>query len=109
MAGGGKKLAGRLRHAPLVPFPAMLHKRRMATATGDVEEKHALPGALSRGLRSAARTIVDFALPPRCPGCGVIVGEDRQFCLTCWTSLDFHDGPARSQCSVPLPAAPSGG
>ena len=87
----------------------MLHKRQMATATGDVEEKHALPGALSRGLRTAARAIVDYALPPRCPGCGVIVGEDRQFCLTCWTSLDFLDGPACSHCSIPLPTALPGG
>lgn len=44
-------------------------------------------------------------LPPRCPGCGVIVGEDRQFCLSCWTSLDFLDGPACLHCSVPLPRA----
>jgi ComF family protein len=83
----------------------MLHKRRMATATGDVEEKQAPPGALPRGLRAAARAIVDYALPPRCPGCGVIVGEDRQFCLTCWSSLDFLDGPACSHCSIPLPTA----
>ncbi|WP_439569113.1 double zinc ribbon domain-containing protein [Sphingopyxis sp.] len=77
----------------------------MATATGDVEEKQAPPGALPRGLRAAARAIVDYALPPRCPGCGVIVGEDRQFCLTCWSSLDFLDGPACSHCSIPLPTA----
>ncbi|MGL3819714.1 double zinc ribbon domain-containing protein [Sphingopyxis sp. R3-92] len=53
--------------------------------------------------------IVDYALPPRCPGCGVIVGEDRQFCLTCWTSLYFLDGPACSLCSIPLPTALPGG
>jgi ComF family protein len=83
----------------------MLHKRRMATVTGDGEEKRAPPAAWSRGLRTAARAIADYALPPRCPGCGVIVGEDRQFCLTCWSSIDFLDGPACSQCSIPLPTA----
>jgi len=62
-----------------------------------------------RGLRKAARAVVDYALPPRCPGCGVIVGEDRQFCLTCWTSLYFLDGPACSLCSIPLPTALPGG
>ena len=61
-----------------------------------------------RLLRAAARTIADYALPPRCPGCGVIVGADRQFCLACWSSLDFLEGPACESCSIPLPAAPPG-
>ncbi len=56
-------------------------------------------------MRAAARAAVDYALPPRCPGCGIIVGEDRQFCLTCWSSLQFLDGPACTHCSVPLPGA----
>lgn len=57
--------------------------------------------AVVRVLRAA----VDYALPPRCPGCGVIVGDDRQFCVTCWSSLDFLDGPACASCSIPLPTA----
>ena len=56
-------------------------------------------------LRVAARALVDYALPPRCPGCGVIVGDDRQFCLACWSSLDFLDGPVCASCSIPLPTA----
>jgi ComF family protein len=87
----------------------MLHKRRMATATGDVEEKCVSPGAWFRGLRTVGRAVVDYALPPRCPGCGVIVGADRQFCLACWTSLEFLDGPACAHCSIPLPTALPGG
>lgn len=83
----------------------MLHKRLMATTTGKVEKDGAPAGARLGGLRVAARAIVDYALPPRCPGCGVIVGEDRQFCLTCWSSLDFLDGPSCSHCSIPLPSA----
>ncbi|WP_293643071.1 ComF family protein [Sphingopyxis sp. RIFCSPHIGHO2_12_FULL_65_19] len=87
----------------------MLHKSMMASATGDVETDGAVAGKLARGLRAAARAIVDYALPPRCPGCGVIVGEDRQFCLDCWSSLDFLDGPSCSRCSIPLPTALPGG
>ncbi len=83
----------------------MLHKSAMTTGTGDVEDAGVAAGAWRRGLRTAARAIVDYALPPRCPGCGGIVGADRQFCLTCWTSLHFLDGPACSRCSVPLPTA----
>ncbi|RYD44807.1 MAG: ComF family protein [Sphingomonadales bacterium] len=77
----------------------------MATTTGDVEKIRALAGAWRGGLRIAARAIVDYALPPRCPGCGIIVGEDHQFCLTCWSSLHFLDGPSCSRCSIPLPTA----
>lgn len=89
----------------------MLHKSVMATQTGDAEiDVPAGAGeGLLRGLRKAARVLVDYALPPRCPGCGVIVGEDRQFCLTCWSSLHFLDGPACSHCSIPLPTALPGG
>lgn len=61
--------------------------------------------ALLCGLRHTGRAMVDYALPPRCPGCGLIVGGDGQFCLDCWTSLQFLDGPACTRCSIPLPAA----
>ena len=108
VAGGGKERARGLRHAPLVPSPAMLHKPVMASATGDVEKESAPADKLLGGLRLVARAIVDYALPPRCPGCGVIVGEDRQFCLTCWSSLDFMGGPSCLHCSIPLPAALAG-
>ena len=52
--------------------------------------------------RRAVRAVVDYALPPRCPGCGVVVGDDRQFCLSCWQSLDFLAGPACACCSIPI-------
>lgn len=55
--------------------------------------------------RSAVRRIVDYALPPRCPGCGVIVGADHAFCLACWQALDFLGGPACAVCAEPLELA----
>ena len=57
---------------------------------------------IARALAQGARLIADYALPPRCPGCGVIVDEDRQFCLACWSSLDFLAGPACARCSIPI-------
>lgn len=53
----------------------------------------------------ALRPLADYALPPRCPGCGQIVADDRQFCLTCWSNLQILDGPACALCSIPLPRA----
>src|SRR3546814_3563071 len=61
---------------------------------------HATGQDLVRVLRAAGRAAIDYALPPRCPACGTIVGADRQFCLACWSSLDFLDGPACARCSI---------
>ncbi|NIJ38536.1 ComF family protein [Sphingopyxis panaciterrae] len=76
---------------------------------GDIAEDRAAVGNIGRGLRHIARAVVDYALPPRCPGCGSIVDDDRQFCLSCWSSLHFLDGPACARCSIPLPTALPGG
>lgn len=56
----------------------------------------------AKGLVSVGRMAVDWALPPRCPHCGEIVGGDQQLCLACWQGLDFLDGPACVACSMPL-------
>jgi ComF family protein len=59
-------------------------------------------------LASAAlRPLLDFALPPRCPGCGAITGEPHRFCLDCWSSLTFLADPCCACCGLPFafPAA----
>ena len=57
------------------------------------------PAALAR---SAIRRIVDFALPPRCPGCGVIVAAEHSFCLDCWSGLVFLGEPCCGRCGLPF-------
>jgi len=52
--------------------------------------------------RAALRTIVDFALPPRCPGCGAIVQEEHSFCLPCWSQLVFLGEPCCVTCGLPF-------
>jgi len=52
--------------------------------------------------RGAVRKIVDFALPPRCPGCGVITEGDDSFCLKCWQSLTFLGDPSCARCGLPF-------
>lgn len=53
-------------------------------------------------LRAMFRSIVDFALPPRCPICGVTVQSDNHFCLSCWQQLDFLAKPWCAACGLPL-------
>ena len=55
-----------------------------------------------RAARSAARQVLDSALPPRCPGCGVITQEEHRFCLTCWQALQFLGDPCCTRCGLPF-------
>lgn len=52
--------------------------------------------------RRVVRPILDFALPPRCPGCGAITEEPHLFCLNCWSGLDFLGPPCCSRCALPF-------
>ncbi len=84
---------GRGGHCRLVPAAAARDKRGMA----------GLPSTILSAPRIAAGALIAFALPPRCPGCGVITPADHSFCLTCWLALDFLGGPACETCAMPFP------
>lgn len=53
-------------------------------------------------LGSAFRPLVDLVLPPRCPGCGVLVDDDLQFCGDCWNALRFISDPSCRSCGKPF-------
>ena len=57
------------------------------------------PRALARLL---LRPALDFALPPRCPGCGAITDEPHRFCLDCWSQLVFLGEPCCARCALPF-------
>lgn len=48
------------------------------------------------------RFVADFALPPRCPGCGGVTGEDHLFCADCWCRLRFLAPPWCAACNRPF-------
>lgn len=52
--------------------------------------------------RGAFRQILDFALPPRCPGCGAITEDLHRFCLACWQELRFLGDPCCRRCGLPF-------
>jgi ComF family protein len=56
-----------------------------------------------RAARATARQVIDFALPPRCPGCAAIVPDPHLFCLTCWQALQFLGEPCCTRCGLPFP------
>lgn len=53
-------------------------------------------------LAAPFRTMLDLALPPRCPGCGAIVGESHRFCAACWGDLRFLTPPWCAVCHRPF-------
>lgn len=56
---------------------------------------------LKSGSLLLLQSLLDFALPARCGGCGTIVDEVDSFCAGCWRELDFLQGGC-SRCGMPL-------
>ncbi|MEQ7874840.1 ComF family protein [Sphingomonas sp. ASV193] len=52
-----------------------------------------------RGVAAA----VDFALPPTCPGCSMLVETPHAFCPDCWAGARFLHGGCEA-CGIPLEA-----
>lgn len=59
-------------------------------------------------VRRGGLWLLDLVLPPRCPGCGAIVGTLNSFCPPCWTSLDFLGHSGCESCGIPLEATDHG-
>jgi ComF family protein len=59
---------------------------------------------VTAALRSVARWALDFALPPRCAGCGTIVSDVHSFCADCWTGVEFLGDGGCATCGLPLEA-----
>ncbi|MEH6756035.1 MAG: double zinc ribbon domain-containing protein [Parasphingorhabdus sp.] len=53
-------------------------------------------------LSALFKPVLDFALPPRCPICGVTVEADHHFCLSCWQDLVFLIEPWCASCGKPF-------
>lgn len=56
---------------------------------------------MKNGTMAAGRMLLDFALPPRCPGCGEITAEVHLFCSACWGGLQFL-GAGCDRCGSPM-------
>ena len=56
-----------------------------------------------RGVQTVGNWLLDFALPPRCPGCGEITTAVNLFCGRCWGSIEFlNDGCDRCGLALTL-------
>ena len=53
-------------------------------------------------LRTIGRAVVDYALPPRCSGCGEVIEETGGFCPPCWNGLEWLGNDGCGRCGLPL-------
>jgi len=53
-------------------------------------------------VRTVTRWALDFALPPRCAGCGIIVPDVHSFCHDCWKQIEFLGNGGCQTCGIPL-------
>ena len=51
---------------------------------------------------AALHAVIDYALPPRCAGCGTPVEADGRFCSACWQELRFIAPPWCAGCHRPF-------
>jgi ComF family protein len=84
---------------------ALLHvkqlRHRILVQCPDVGDKtHVVAGFFDR----VSRWALDFALPPRCAGCGTIVADVHSFCPDCWKEIEFLGEGGCSTCGMPLQA-----
>jgi ComF family protein len=57
---------------------------------------------------TCVRWALDFALPPRCAGCGIIVADVHSFCAECWKQVEFLGESGCTICGIPLASTDSG-
>ena len=53
-------------------------------------------------LRVSGRFLLDFALPPRCAGCGDVIDDVGAFCPDCWNRLEWLGNSGCNRCALPL-------
>jgi ComF family protein len=53
-------------------------------------------------FRSIGRLVVDYALPPRCAGCGEVIDDVGAFCLPCWSCIEWLGNEGCQRCGLPL-------
>jgi ComF family protein len=55
-----------------------------------------------RPIQGLADVLLDYALPPRCPGCGEVSDEVGAFCHPCWGQLEWLGNQGCLTCGMPL-------
>jgi ComF family protein len=58
--------------------------------------------ALTAPLHRVGKLLLDYALPPRCAGCGDVIDEVGAFCQPCWSNIEWLGNSGCNRCGLPL-------
>jgi len=61
-----------------------------------------MASAIVRPVLGLGNLLLDFALPPRCAGCGEVSDEVGAFCGDCWQELEWLGNSGCQRCGLPL-------
>ena len=61
-----------------------------------------MASAILRPIRGLGDMLLDFALPPRCAGCGEASEDVGAFCPSCWRELEWLGNGGCQRCGLPL-------
>jgi len=57
---------------------------------------------LTQPFHSVGKLLLDFALPPRCAGCGEVIEDVGAFCPPCWSKMEWLGNSGCTRCGLPL-------
>lgn len=61
-----------------------------------------MASAFTEPFYNVGKLLLDFALPPRCAGCGEVTGEPHAFCPPCWSRIEWLGNAGCNRCGLPL-------
>ena len=61
-----------------------------------------MASAFTAPLHIVGKVLLDFALPPRCAGCGEVIEEAGAFCPACWSKIEWLGQSGCIRCGLPL-------
>ena len=83
---------------------ALVARRRLCGARCRATSGNMMRTAARQAIGKLAHWMLDFALPPRCAGCGAIVDDVHSFCTDCWKWIEFLGSAGCVTCGLPLQA-----
>ena len=61
-----------------------------------------MASVLTKPFNAAGKLLLDYALPPRCAGCGQVTEDVGAFCPPCWTAMEWLGNSGCARCGLPL-------
>ena len=75
-----------------------------ACAVASVARQGLMSRVFPQPVQVIGKALIDFALPPRCPGCAEVIDQVGSFCPDCWGRMEWLGNGGCTICGLPLAA-----